>query len=122
MNWRCFAFLCCVSILMGHEIDATYRREWRLLPLLRKMREEVAAAYWVILHVCLFLPVLALLAFPGAGFAGAGRMILCGFAIVHVGLHAFWPRSELYRFDNLLSWTLIGGAGLFGAVHLLCPG
>jgi hypothetical protein len=44
MNWSAFTFLGCVALFVGHEIDAAYRKEWRLLPVLRTMKDETAAA------------------------------------------------------------------------------
>ena len=108
-----------MAFFVGHEIDATYRKEWRLLPVLRKMKEETAAAWFVALHVPVVFFLLALIALPEAGFAIVSRKVFCAFAAVHVGLHAFWPKSDLYLFDNTVSRSLIYGAGLFGALYLM---
>jgi hypothetical protein len=119
MNWSAFAFLGCVALVVGHEIDATYRKEWRLLPLLRAMKDETAAAWFIALHVPIVFFLLALIAFPEAGFAVVSRNVFCAFAVVHAGLHAFWPKSNLYSFDNVVSRSLIYGAGLFGAIYFI---
>lgn len=119
MNWSAFTFLGCVAFFVGHEIDATYRKEWRLLPVLRKMKDETAAAWFITLHVPVVFLLLALIALPETGFAVVSRNVFCAFAVVHVGLHAFWPKSDLYLFDNTASRSLIYGAGLFGVLSLI---
>jgi len=119
MNWSDFTFLGCMAFFVGHEIDATYRKEWRLLPLLRVMKDETAAVWFVALHVPVVFFLLVLIALPEAGFAVVSRNVFSAFAAVHAGLHAFWPKSDLYLFDNTVSRSLIYGAGLFGALYLM---
>jgi len=119
MNWSAFTFLGCVAFFIGHEIDATYRKEWRLLPMLSTMKDETAAAWFIALHVPVVFFLLVLIVLPEAGFAVASCNVFCAFAVVHVGLHAFWPKSELYLFDNTVSRSLIYGEGLFGALYLV---
>jgi len=108
-----------MAFFVGHEIDATYRKEWRLLPLLRVMKDETAAVWFVALHVPVVFFLLVLIALPEAGFAVVSRNVFSAFAAVHAGLHAFWPKSDLYLFDNTVSRSLIYGAGLFGALYLM---
>jgi hypothetical protein len=112
-------FIGCVAFFVGHEIDATYRKEWRLLPLLRTMKDESAAAWFIALHVPIVFFLLVLIALPEAGFAVVSRNVFCAFAVVHAGLHAFWPESDLYSFNNAVSRSLIYGAGLFGALYFI---
>jgi hypothetical protein len=112
-------FIGCVAFFVGHEIDATYRKEWRLLPLLRKMKDETAAGWFIALHVPVVFFLLSVIALPEANFAVVARNVFCAFAVVHAGLHAFWPKSDLYLFDNTVSWSLIYGAGLFGALYFI---
>jgi hypothetical protein len=119
MNWSAFSFMGCVALFVGHEIDATYRKEWRLLPLLRTMKDETAAAWFIALHVPVVFFLLAVIALPEAGFAVVSRNVFCAFVFVHAGLHAFWPESDLYSFDNTVSRCLIYGAGLFGVLYFI---
>ncbi|RQV98891.1 hypothetical protein EH220_02605 [bacterium] len=119
MIWDALTFIGCLTFFIAHEIDATYRKEWRLLPLLRAMKDETAAAWFIALHVPIVFFLLALIALPDAGFAIVSRNVFCAFAVVHAGLHAFWPKSDLYQFDNAVSRSLIYGAGIFGALYFV---
>ena len=119
MTWSTLTYLGCLAFFVGHEIDAIYRKEWRLLLLLRAMKDETAAAWFIVLHVPVVFFLLALIALPDANYAVVSRNAFCAFAVVHAGLHAFWPKSDLYSFDNAVSRSLIYGAGLFGALYFI---
>jgi Family of unknown function (DUF6713) len=108
-----------VAFFVGHEIDATYRKEWRLLPILKNVKDETAAAWFIALHVPVVFFLLALIALPEAGFTVVSRNVFCAFAVVHAGPHAFWPKSDLYLFGNTVSRSLIYGAGLLGTLYFI---
>lgn len=121
MNWSAISYSLCVAFFLVHELDAIYRNEWRLLPLLRALPDDRGFAVFTALHLPVFVALLLSVSryetFPASAFRGG----LCAFAVVHVGIHFFWPRTELYTFDNLFSRFWIYGAGGFGAVYLLLP-
>ncbi|QPH53361.1 DUF6713 family protein [Pontivivens ytuae] len=109
------AFALMAGFFFTHELDAMRRHEWRILPLLRDLPEARGEAVFVWLHVPLFAALLWL-ALQGAATVGAAA--LSTFAVIHVGLHWLFRTHPANEFDNLTSWILIGGAGLFGLVHL----
>ncbi len=119
MNWSAISYSLCVAFFLVHELDAVYRNEWRLLPLLRALPGDRGFVVFTALH----LPVLVALVFSAAQDDAPLSLLfrkgLCAFAVVHVGLHFFWPRSERYGFDNLFSRFWIYGAGGFGVAFLL---
>lgn len=110
------AFVACVVFLLTHELDAVYRKEWRLLPILRRWDDEKAARCFIVLHLPLIYVILMAL-MPNA--PDTLREGVCVFAIIHVALHFFWPRSDLYLFDNYESRFLIWGAGIAGLLYFI---
>ncbi len=119
MSRKAFVFSASMALLLAHEVEAAYRKEWKLLPVLRSMQESHAAMVFTLLHIPLFLLLLLALSRFESRRSAAIRGAFAVFAVMHVGLHAFWPRSELYNFDNPISTGLIYGAGICGGAYLL---
>lgn len=110
-------FFAVLSLLLTHELDAVRQREWRIFPGLALLDDEAGYLAFTALHVPLFLALLW-----GLFGGGLNRGLadgLSAFAIVHVGLHLLALRHPENRFTSALSWALIGGAGLCGALDLL---
>ncbi len=91
------------------------RHEWRVLPGLRSLPDEMGRQVFLWLHVPLFLLVFL---FSLAGAASPFAVGLSVFAIIHVGLHVLFRTHPAYEFNNPTSWALILLTGIFGAVHL----
>ena len=105
-------------LLLVHEMDAIRCREWRVFPVTSKMGDEAGYVAFAAIHV----PLYALLLWGLFGGDGVNRGLLVGldaFFIVHVGLHLLFINHPEYRFSSAFSWTLIVGAGMFGAFDLL---
>lgn len=99
-----------------HELDAVKRHEWRVLPLLRSLPEQMGEQVFIWLHV----PLFAVLLWGDDGAPeNAIRVGLAAFAVVHVGLHFVFRRHPAYEFNNTSSWGVILLTGLLGAVYLV---
>lgn len=105
-----------VAVLFTHELDAVRRHEWRVLPLTRTFPDKLGEQLFIWAHAPLFL---AIFWFSRAGAAGTLPLGLSAFAIVHVALHWQFRNHPAYEFNNAGSWTLIVGAGMLGALHLI---
>ena len=107
-----------LGALFSDEVDAVSRREWRLY-VLRAMPEDDARTWFTLIHMPLFSAVL------GGSFgirkrAGAwGRVGVAAFRILHAGLHLRLARHPRNEFRGPLSWGLIHGGAVLGAVSLL---
>lgn len=110
-------FLLGFCFLLVHEMDAVRAREWKMLPVLSGMEEEAGYRSFVALHV----PLYALLLWGLVGGGGTNLVLISlldAFFVVHLALHVSLRNLPENRFSSVLSWVLILGAGLSGAVDL----
>ncbi len=105
-----------LAFLITHELDAVKRHEWRVLPLTAFLPEKIGEQVFIWAHV----PLLFLIFWYG-GFDPNATMAraISAFSVLHVGLHWLFKRHPKYEFNNISSWSLIVGAGIFGTAHLL---
>ena len=104
-----------LAFLMSHELDAVNCQEWRMLPLLNFLDDNVGYQMFTILHV----PIFAAILLGIHSNKNWNRILfqLSVFNVIHTGLHtlAVWcPRNQ---FSSPLSWSLIIGGGFCGAMH-----
>jgi hypothetical protein len=109
-----------LALVFTHELDARTQSEWRLLYVLRDLAEPQARWWFVALHVPLFWALIALThhAHAHAKMQHFSRIGLAVFCIVHALLHMRLRNDPLSTFTTPLSWSLILGAALLGAVYL----
>ena len=107
-----------LSLLLAHELDAMRAREWRLLPLLRRLPDSRGQDAFVLVHVPLVALILWFASHPStevrSWFQGAADC----FFMAHVALHHALERHPNYDFHGVISRSLILGAGAAGAAHL----
>ncbi len=111
-------FLLGFCFLLTHEMDAIRCKEWKVFPVTSRMGEEAGFVAFTALHV----PLYALILWGLFGGDGVNRGLLVGldvFFVGHVVLHLWFINRPEYRFRSAFSWTLILGAGAFGAIDLL---
>ena len=116
---RDLLFFIAVSLLLLHELDAIDKKEWRLLFVLRRLPDEGALRWFIVLHLPLFVGLLALVA---AAESSATRWIeagVDGFLIIHAGLHERLGSRGEHAFANPFSKSLIWSAAVLGALHLV---
>lgn len=111
-----FSFDVAIIFLLLHQLDAVRKREWRMIPFLRRLSDETGYRVFLALHIPLFALLMWIAFFPGTEGLQL-RMLLTGFCVVHGLLHVLYRNHPENRFDNPLSRILIGGAALFGAWH-----
>jgi hypothetical protein len=115
MTTRQTLFILTFAFIVGHELDAMTHHEWRLLPALNFLDEEAGRAAFVAIHVPLIVLLLWLNARGGWIFHAA----FGAFCAIHVGLHWWFEPNPFYTFKGPLSYALIWGAGLAGALLAL---
>ena len=107
-----------MAALFTHEIDAMPNHEWRVLPLVRMLPDEIGMFVFVIAHVPLFALLIALVASSNDRTRTKSRLIISGFLVLHGLLHALFMNHPNYEFSYMLSNTLIFGGAAFGAIYL----
>jgi hypothetical protein len=112
------AFYLGIGALFTHELDAMPNHEWRVLPLLRALPDDMGMAVFVIAHVPLFALLTALIASSNVRTRMKSRLIISGFLVVHALVHALFLNHPSYEFSSMLSNTLIFGGAVFGAIYL----
>lgn len=105
-----------VAALFTHELDAMNRHEWRVLPLLRALPEEVGRNLFLLAHLPLFFAVFR---FSGSGTDAPFAVGLSLFALVHVGLHWIYRCHPANEFNNPVSWLLICLPAVLASGHLI---
>lgn len=104
--------------MLVHEMDAIRAKEWKIFPGLGRLKDETGYVVFAALHV----PLYALLLWGLYGDDGVNRGLIAGldgFFIVHAFLHLILYNHPENRFRSVFSYTLIFGAGLFGATDLV---
>ena len=117
--WRGWVFLLGFSMLLTHELDAVGRGEWRLLPVLSGLDDEVGHAAFVLMHVPLFALLIGLCWAQRPAVRRWSRIVVSAFLVTHVGLHALFVDHPSYDFHEPLSVGLIYGAGLMGLAYFV---
>jgi hypothetical protein len=96
-----------------HEMDAIRCREWRIFPLTFFLEEKVGHIVFVLAHIPLYVFLLQ-------GLMGKQQaQFIIGldyFCMIHLFLHILYLKYPKNEFKDWISWTIIAGAGLFGAL------
>ncbi|MEM8891250.1 MAG: DUF6713 family protein [Bacteroidota bacterium] len=111
-----FFYLAFTLILM-HEMDAIRCREWRIFPGLSLLDEKIAFPIFMFAHIPLYyFPIYYLqnLSDPEVLIRG-----LDYFFIIHLFLHLLLLKHKNNEFKDWISWTLIIGCAVFGALDLV---
>lgn len=111
-------FLLGFCLLLAHEMDAVRVGEWKMFPLLSRLRDDAGYLVFTALHVPLYLVLIW--GIVGDGGTTLGLIVgLDTFFVVHVLLHLLFVGRPSNRFRSTFSWTLILSAGLFGVADVL---
>lgn len=116
MNTDLFFYLGLSSIIL-HEMDAVRCKEWRIFPGLSSLEDKLGFKIFMLAHVPLFY--LLLWGLLGQHDNTQVKLGLDVFFIVHVGLHLLFLRHTKNEFKDVLSWSIIISAGLFGLIDIL---
>ncbi len=117
MNEHYFFFIGFVLILI-HEMDAVRLQEWKMFPILSKLKDSTGYLVFTFLHIPLY------------GFLFCGLWVnqiyttyyilgLDFFFIIHIGLHLLLNKHKENQFKSLFSWSLILLPGFFGLLDLI---
>lgn len=114
---RNVALVLALSLFLVHEIDAMTHHEWRMLPILGSLNDEVARQVFVLLHIPIFFGVIWALFL--ASFKTIAAKIFCALLIIHGLAHFILSGHELYSFIPPIETITVYGAALSGIVYLV---
>lgn len=105
-----------LSFILIHEMDAIRCKEWRIFPILSNLEDKLGETIFILAHIPLCYAILV-------GLAGENKSVIiywldC-FFVIHLGLHILLFRHPKNEFKDWISWVLIVGAAVFGAIDLL---
>ena len=105
-----------LSFILMHEMDAVRCKEWRIFPGLSLLSDRLGFQLFMWLHVPLFAIIFVkLFESDNTGFIWG----LDVFFIVHMILHLLFLLHKNNAFKDFLSWSIISGAAVFGALDLI---
>ena len=107
-----------VGALFSHELDAMTNHEWRVLPLIRLLPDELGRDVFVLAHIPLFAVVVALFASTDAQLRRRANIGVAGFLVLHGVLHSFYVDHPAYEFSSSLSNFLIFGGAICGGLYI----
>lgn len=108
-----------LSLLIVHEMDAIQKKEWRMFPLLSKLKPETGYTLFSVLHIPLFVFIFWALFDLNRGLHNTIIMLLNVFLMIHFSLHLICVRHPQNEFRSTYSWSIIGGLFLIGAIGIL---
>lgn len=111
-------FVAALSTLLLHEMDAIDKKEWRLLFVLRRLPDEGAVRWFILLHFPFFVAMLALVAASPSTAIRWTQGAVDGFLIAHAALHERLAHRGEVAFANPFSRSLIWPAAALGGLHL----
>ena len=112
-------FLLGFGSLITHELDAILNHEWRVLPLLRSLPDELGTTVFVAVHIPIVAVVVALVSSIRERTRVLSRCGVSAFLCLHGLAHFLSSGDASYEFDSLLSDALIYGGALIGLAHLV---
>lgn len=103
------------ALLLTHEMDAVYHKEWKLFIGLKDLPEQ--AAYWVFTlpHIVLYALVLFFLLLKSTIIL----YVVDLFLICHLLLHYFFRKHPENQLTGFWSKLIINSAGIIAGIHLI---
>lgn len=112
-------FLLGLGTLVTHELDAMTNAEWRVLPLLSSLSEDIAIPVFVLLHIPLVALIVGFAASKNERTQNITKLVVSTFLLLHGIGHWLTANNPSYEFSSTLSAVLIYGGAALGAIYLL---
>lgn len=118
-DWRAFVFWTGFALLLGHEMDAMVRHEWRLLPGFSAIADDALARdLFTLAHIPLYAVLIWLAGHTRAVLRTRTQWGIDLFLVAHGAVHFILSDHRLYEFEPPVETITVYGAALVGAVHL----
>ncbi len=110
-------FLTGLSLILLHEMDAVRCKEWRIFPGLSQLNEKTGYVLFLFLHVPLFYWIFWQI--TNSQCINEFRIGFDVFLIIHFVIHLMFLKHKKNEFKDLISWIVITGSGICGALDLI---
>lgn len=104
-----------LSLLILHEMDAVFCKEWRMLIFLNRIQDSTARIIFSVLHLPLFVIILFLVRYQFQIFF----LVLSIFSIFHLIIHFGFRNQKVNGFKSKYSNGLIVAMGIVGFLGVL---
>lgn len=112
-------FLTGLTFFIIHEMDAIWRKEWKMFSFLSTLPDEKGYFLFCFAHIPFFFLVLLIIFAKDTNISGKVIVILNAFFVLHLVLHLLFNKHRNNEFNNLFSWLIISGLCLAGLLDLL---
>ena len=119
MNWLPILFALNVSLLFLHEMDAIRAKEWKMIIVLKDMKEQTGYLVFSLAHLPLFFWIIFVISQTVIGGYVLVWLLTDIFLIAHAGIHFFFRKHSANGFNNAYSNILIYGMAVLGLIHIL---
>jgi len=108
-----------IAFLFSHELDAVKNHEWRIIPGLNLLSEEVGETLFLLFHIPLYTLVIASVASLNMERRDRAGLVICSFFVAHAVAHYLFSEMPAYEFSSLVSDILILGAAISGVAYFV---
>ncbi len=108
-----------LALLVTHELDAIYRREWRMFPFISRLDDRTGYRVFVLLHIPLLVLIFWLMSHPSGTVRLWFQVIMDIFFVVHSGLHYLMREHEHNEFSEGFSKLIVAFTATAGLIHLM---
>jgi phosphotransferase system glucose/maltose/N-acetylglucosamine-specific IIC component len=113
------AFYLGLGTLFTHELDSMLNHEWRVIPIIRLLPDEIGLIVFVSAHIPLFALLIALASSNNLKTRRMTRIGVGVFLVLHGLLHILFKGHPDYEFSSMLSNVLIFGGSILGIIYLI---
>jgi len=111
-------FLLILSLLLVHEMDAVWAKEWKMFVVLKDIAEETAYRVFTLIHLPLYLFIFYFLFSGGPIASYVLKIIIDIFLLGHVILHYRFRKHNNNGFRTRLSKIVIYSMSALALLHL----
>ncbi len=108
-----------LALLTCHELDAVARHEWRLLPGLNGLDDELVVTAFVLLHIPIFVALFWLSGHRSDTVRLRSQLAIDAFLLIHALMHFAMADHALYEFSPPVETITIYGGALVGLTHAI---
>lgn len=113
------AFYLGFGTLFTHELDSMLNHEWRVIPVIRALPDEIGLIVFVSAHIPIFALLVALVSSNNRKTRRMARIGIGIFLVLHGLLHILFKGHPDYEFSSIFSNVLIFGGSILGIIYLI---